>query len=271
LAAALLRIATRGANAAHVAGSAASGPAWCEIHVGRPDQTDGTGQRKQRRPTQIADVQKGEPAVAQAHAGRVRILGRLLRRGSGRAAGRIGGAGAGERLLQRLSAGADNDRLDAGERNLLSDLRRQMLALRADPRVALERRLRPRHLRFGPCVGRLMVDEGADRDQLGELGDAADMIGVKVRHQQIVDAFDARGTCRREDPVGVARLARIAGQRRERAGLAGKAGVDQQRLPRWRDDQRGLAALDVDEIDVQRAAQVRGHRRREAEQRDDDK
>ena len=40
------------------------------------------------------------------------------------------------------------------------------------------------------------------------------------------------------DPVGVA------------AFIARPAGIDQQRLPRWTDDERCLPAFDVDEVDL---------------------
>jgi hypothetical protein len=35
-----------------------------------------------------------------------------------------------------------------------------------------------------------------------------------------------------------------------------KAGIDQQRLARWRHDERGLSTLDVDEIDIERPARL---------------
>jgi hypothetical protein len=74
--------------------------------------------------------------------------------------------------------------------------------------------------------------------ELGEFQIPADVVAVIVRDQQVVDLLDAGGAYRLHDPLRIAR-ARIAG-------------VHQHRLPARRGDERRLAALDVDEIDVQR-------------------
>ena len=69
------------------------------------------------------------------------------------------------------------------------------------------------------------------------------MIAVEVGDQQEVDALDPRLTGRRQDPIGVAAVASVAG-------------VDQQRFASRRHDERGLAALDVDEEDFETLAEA---------------
>ena len=97
----------------------------------------------------------------------------------------------------------------------------------------------------GPLVNMML-----DRFGLGSLKSwAADMITVVVRDQQIVDALDSRIVRRREDALRIARVRGIARHRAEPAGSR-EAGVDEHRLPGRRDDERGLPALDIDEVDL---------------------
>ena len=80
---------------------------------------------------------------------------------------------------------------------------------------------------------------------------AAVVILVQVGDQQIVNARQVCVAYGGHDPVRIAahhpRITR----------------VDEQRLPRRRDDERGLTAFDVDEVEVERPL-PRGARRREA-------
>ena len=73
----------------------------------------------------------------------------------------------------------------------------------------------------------------------GEGRQAADVVGVEVRDQQVVDAVDARVVHGRLDAQGVARVA------------PRPAGVHQHRLAGGRDHEGRRAALDVDPVDVQ--------------------
>ena len=72
-----------------------------------------------------------------------------------------------------------------------------------------------------------MVDEGADRDLLRQFHDAAVVVGVKMRDQQVVNALQPGVFDRGKNAVGVPRFARLSRQRRERAA-SGKTGVDEQ-------------------------------------------
>ena len=73
---------------------------------------------------------------------------------------------------------------------------------------------------------------------LRELLQPADVIDVVVREHQIVDLLQPGVGDDRHDPIGVA--------------VAGIPGVDQQRLPRRRHEQRRLPAFGVDDVDVER-------------------
>jgi len=83
-----------------------------------------------------------------------------------------------------------------------------------------------------------MIEELADLDALDEFGRAADVIHVKVRDQQVVDAGDAGIAHGGLDAGGVAAI------------VAGPSGVDQQRCAGCCVDQEGgLAAFDIDGVD----------------------
>ena len=74
----------------------------------------------------------------------------------------------------------------------------------------------------------------------GELGHRAEVIAVPVRRDQVVDLREAGILDGGHDALGVARR-----------GRAAVARVDQQRLAGRRDEQRRVAAFDVDDVDVQ--------------------
>ena len=84
-----------------------------------------------------------------------------------------------------------------------------------------------------------MVDEVANRHLRQQLGKSADVVAVVVGGDQMIDLLDARIGRSGNDARGVAAVARIAG-------------VDEQRLSRRRDNQRGVSALDVDDVDLKR-------------------
>ena len=96
-----------------------------------------------------------------------------------------------------------------------------------------------------------MVNKSANRHQLRQFHRAADVVGVKVRDEQIVDLTDTGVTGGGGDPSRIASVAGIAGLRLK-CSAAGKPRVDEQGLPGWRHEQRGLTPFDVDEVDIER-------------------
>jgi hypothetical protein len=97
-----------------------------------------------------------------------------------------------------------------------------------------------------------VIDERANPRERGELGRAAVVVRMEMRDEEKINPLQPRIANGRGDAVRVARLMRIAGLRLEYTLSTGKAGVDEQRLPRRRRDERRLAAFDVDEIDIER-------------------
>ncbi len=80
--------------------------------------------------------------------------------------------------------------------------------LRAPPQLRI-RRLKSRHLfpqiwRNGTFHRRTVIDERADRDTLDELLEAADVIDMIVRRDQVVDPRDAGSGDRLHQPADVA-------------------------------------------------------------------
>ena len=99
-----------------------------------------------------------------------------------------------------------------------------------------------------------VVDEVADRQPLGELQRAAHVVAVEVGHDQVVDPRHPGIGRRRRDAVGVAAIE------------AGPAGVDEHRFARRRHEERRLASLHVDHVDVERVVRsTLGGRRRRGE------
>ena len=96
--------------------------------------------------------------------------------------------------------------------------------------------------------GLAVVDKRLHRQAPDHFGHAAEMVAVEMRNQQVVQLADARVAGGRQDAIRIA------------VGEPGVPGVDEHRLSGGRDDQRGLPALDVDEVDVQRSALLRGRR-----------
>ena len=86
-----------------------------------------------------------------------------------------------------------------------------------------------------------MVDEAADGDLRGELGDAADVVDVIVGDDEVVDLADASLLAEGDDAVGVAGVG------------GGPAGVDEEAFAGGGDEEGRLTAFDVGEVDLEGA------------------
>ena len=192
-------------------------------------------------PGQIAKVQHAEAAEGEEHADRARVLGRIRRAVKSLQSGF--GAPAPTSGLVITSPAAETKRTSIPAIGSVSPGRARIC--RPFARVCevvvvqLRRALALLHRRA-------VIDEGANRHARRQRRDAADVIGVVVRHDEVVDPRQPGLLHRRRDAIGVA------------AVEAGVARVDQQRLARRRDNQRRLAAFDVDEVDVERLSRWAG-------------
>ena len=90
---------------------------------------------------------------------------------------------------------------------------------------------------------RAVVEVVHDRQPVSQLLRTAHMVRVEVRDDEVVDSSETRVLSGRDDAIGVTPVE------------SWPAGVDQHRLAGWRDEERRLATLDVDDVDVER---VRG-------------
>jgi len=142
----------------------------------------------------------------------------------------------------------DDGHVEAPDRDLVSCRDDQVLPLRecGGPvlRVGPHRLLHRRHV----LQGRPVIDEGAHRQFLGEARNAAGVIAVKMCGEQRVNPRGLRDFRDFRDARGVTPGILVWVRRIE----TGKAGVDHEGFTRRRDEQRGLAALGVDEVDVER-------------------
>src|SRR5205823_11519857 len=91
---------------------------------------------------EMADVEKPEAAELQTETGGARVLVRLLRLRRGSRASGGPSACARQRLVDRRSGGAHDDRLDIFERQTRARRRLEMPPLRANGGVAIEGRER---------------------------------------------------------------------------------------------------------------------------------
>ena len=91
-----------------------------------------------------------------------------------------------------------------------------------------------------------VVNERADRNAGRELRDAADVIAVVVRNQNVVDLGETGVFRGSDDAIRVTAVEAIP------------SGVNQQRFSGRRDEQSGLSALDVDKLNEQRFCRLRG-------------
>ena len=100
-----------------------------------------------------------------------------------------------------------------------------------------------------------MVDKCADLDSVDQLRNPAHVVAMIVGNQDVVDLLEARLMSRGQDPVGVATF------------ISRPACVDEQRLSGGTHDQCGLAALHVDEVNIEgfRLLRLSKHPRRDRE------
>ena len=84
-----------------------------------------------------------------------------------------------------------------------------------------------------------MIEEGSDGDARDKLGNAAGVVGVVMGDEDVVDLAETRLLGGGDDAVRVT------------AVLSGPARVDEERLVLRGDEERGLAAFYVDEVDAQ--------------------
>ena len=152
-------------------------------------------------------------------------------------------AGAVERPREGSPVGADHLDVHAFEGQPIARLRQQVLGVR--PRFLVGRK-RGHHFRRR-FERRAVVDERADRKPPLKFRHAAVVILVQVRDQEVVDALQPASRTAATMRSGSRALTRVPG-------------VDEQRLPGRRDDERGLSALDVDEVDVERFRRGSGER-----------
>ena len=120
--------------------------------------------------------------------------------------------------------------------------------------AAAMRGAKRRHHGVGALAGlgrRSVSNHVAELHSRRQLLHAADVIGVVVRDDEIVDRADAGFLDGGGNTLGVAQV------------VCRPAGVDQQRLPRRRDDERRLSAFDVDEIQPQCLRGADGRRQRQ--------
>ena len=95
------------------------------------------------------------------------------------------------------------------------------------------------------------IENAADRHLVRERGDAADVVAVIVRDDEVVDPLDAGILHRSDDALGVAPW-RVQVTCVEQQGLP-----DAQDSFRGRDDERGLPSFGVDEVNVRRDLALR--------------
>ena len=191
----------------------------------------------------VAQMDGAEFSERDVDADRHRILGVALCGLEVRAIG-IGSAGARQRRLDGLAGGRHDLHIETGDRNLVARFGDRVFGIGVELRVDLRQEFIDRGGRLGV---RAVVDEMPDRDALGEFRQAAIMIAVPMGDDQIVDLGQPGIPGGRHDAPGIA----------DRRGRRDVAGVDQQRLAGRRDEQRGVAAFDVDDVDVQGRAGLR--------------
>src|SRR5579859_1866192 len=83
-----------------------------------------------------------------------------------------------------------------------------------------------------------VIDEGADGNAIDQLRDATAVVIVIMGQQDIIDLADAGTLGCSKNPVRIA------------ATIFRPAGVDEQRLSRWGNEEGRLAALHIDEINL---------------------
>ena len=160
-------------------------------------------------------------------------------------------------VLSTCPADDDDAPVEPGDRDDIAGLGDRVLRLAVERGIGLGEEFVDG--RSGLNV-RPVVDEFPDRNAIGEFRHAAEMIAVPVRGDEMIDLGQAGIPRRGHDALGIA-LGRI------RSDIAG---IDEHGFAGRRHVQRGVAAFDVDHIDVERRARLR-HRAigsRVGEQRD---
>ncbi len=208
---------------------------WNQVQVHRAEQIHRTEQLVERRTAEISEIDEPELAERYPDAGRSRIFDRLCRVGRLRRTGRVRRSRACDRFRHDGAVAAHDLDVDALERNAVARLRHDMPAAGPNRDIRVEWPLR----RVVARRDRVVIDERMNRQAGGELGNAAGVVAMKMRDQQIVDVRNAGSFGRSGNPVRVP------------SAVCREAGVDEQRLPGRGLDQGGLTAFDVDEIDVQ--------------------
>ena len=206
----------------------------CEIQVNRAHEIVRAHEVVFLVPQQVAKIDRPELPERDHAADRLAVvIGGTVVLFLEVGAGRVRLSAAGQRRLDRGARGGDDPPVDAGYGKLVSRLRDGVLRL--GPELGVGRLEAGNLLAF--LDARPVIDVVLDRDALGELLQAADVIDVVVRRDEVVDLLDAGFRKYRHDAIGVAR---------HRVGR-----IDQHRFTRRRDDERRLAAFDVEGVDVE--------------------
>ena len=139
-------------------------------------------------PGQVAHVDHAEAAVGDQDADGLRVLRRIDRPHLEIRAFGVRLAGAGERRVDHLAAGGEDFDVEALDRDRVAGLHQDVRPFLAEGGVFVVQHLR------GLVVfdARAVVHEIADGQFLGELPDAAHVVGVVVSGDQVVDFLDAR-------------------------------------------------------------------------------
>jgi len=223
------------------------------IHIDRADAVFRTQQRDFLVPREVAEVGEPEPAVLHDDADRCRVLriavsalrdvaAVVVRRTRPR-------SGFPERFNDRDIEPLDGNPVAGRHHDVLPFRERRRPVFRVLAGLLLHRR---RILQRGT-----VIDEGPHWKR--QVRNTTGMIAVKMRDEQRIDPRDLRDLCNVGDPRRIAPDVLVRVRRVE----ACKAHVDHECLARRRDEQRRLAALGVDEIDVERLA---GRSRRRGQQ-----
>src|SRR5262245_11821860 len=123
----------------------------------------------------------------------------------------------------------------------------------------------PGHVLLGVIRHGAVVDERIDWNFRRNVDHATVVVFVKMRDEQVVDPLESRIANCSQYAIGIATPVRFVAK-----VVSGKSGIDEQRLSRGRNDQCRLAALDVDEVNLQAVGSRRSNEDR-AKQHDDHK
>jgi hypothetical protein len=85
-----------------------------------------------------------------------------------------------------------------------------------------------------------VIHEMRNWDARSQFSDTAVMVAMPVSDDQVINPGDAGVSSRRQDSTGIAH-----------GPCTTISGIDQERLTGWGDSKRGVAAFDVDNVDIQ--------------------